>query len=332
MARARNFTSRQEIELAFPNLNPDCPLPIEQFNGLLGEYRLPKAEWVRCQLLDEHGRCNSMHGWGWLGELKGGGEIGFMGHDCAEGHFRKDPRFTELFTEAVARANREISKDALIRRLENRLNDPALRTVLDSAGREWSMLDDQINRIRAQLRPDALRRLSDRLKRRNMEVNIKVLYVEVEIDEKTQKRRDIVKPQEVRWGLLSGVEILDRRRLSRIGGKFSDASAALSQAVASEKTRDNAMKKWAAALEAVQPAVIDLNKIKSALTRFLRPENLRLLWLLESDTVAQISLVNAALELSQRQRISDDVSIATHRVWVQEIRDAHQGFRFEAIG
>jgi hypothetical protein len=331
MGRARRFTSRREIEDAFPKLDADCDLPLDQFNDLLGDYWLPKAEWVRCQLVDEHGRCNEPHGWGWLGELKDGGMVGFMGHDCADRHFRDDPRFAALFAEAAARVGRDIAKNALIKRLGERLSDPALAPTLDAASRKRAALDDQINRIRGLLRPETLRRLMERTKRGNMEVNVKVLYIETEIDEKTKKRRDIVRPQEVRWGVLAGVESLDTRPLNRIGGKLADARTALNQAVASEDQPDKAMKKWAAALESVQPAAGQLYQVEAALVRFLRPENLKLLWLLEKDTFAQIAAVNVALELSLRQRISDEKATATHRAWTQEIRDAHQGFTFEVI-
>lgn len=329
MGRARRFTSRRDIELAFPKLDCDCALPLDQFNDLVGDYWLPKAEWVRCQLVDEHGQCNEPHGWGWLGELKESGMVGFMGHDCADRHFRNDPRFAALFAEAAARAERDIAKNALIKRLGERLSDPALGPTLDAAGRKWAALDDQINKIRRLLRPEILRRLMDRRKRANMEVSIRVLYIETEIDEKTKKRRDLVRPQEVRWGILAGVESLDTRLLNRIGAKLGDARAALSQAIASDEQPDKAMKRWAAALEAVQPAVGELSEIESALVRFLRPENLKLLWLLENDTFAQISAVNVALELSLRRRISDEQASAAHEGWVQEIRDAHQGLSFE---
>jgi len=48
-------------------------------------------------------------------------------------------------------------------------------------------------------------------------------------------------------------------------------------------------------------------------------------------TFGQIAAVRAALELASRRRISDEEAIATHRAWVQAIRDAHKGFSFEVI-
>lgn len=53
MGRGRTFTTRREIEDAFPTLNPDCALPLDQFDNLdlLADYWLPKAEQVRCQVL-----------------------------------------------------------------------------------------------------------------------------------------------------------------------------------------------------------------------------------------------------------------------------------------
>lgn len=332
MARARRFMSRRDIEFAFSKLDPDCPLPLDQFNDLLGDYMLPKAEWVHCQLVDEHGRCNEPHGWGWLGELKESGTVGFMGHVCADRHFRNDPRFAEKFAKAAARVKRDIAKNALIKRLGERLSDPTLGPTLEEADRKWAALNDQINRMRGLLRPESLRRLMERTKRGNMDVNIRVLYVETEIDEKTKKRHDKVKPQQVRWGILAGIEGLDTRSLSRVGGKLADARAALNQAVASEEQPDKAMRRWATSLETVRPAVSELDKIEAAIERFLRPENLKLLWLLEKDAPAQIRAINVALELDRRQRISDELAASTHRAWVQEIRDAHQGFKFEAIG
>lgn len=333
MGRGRTFTTRREIEDAFPTLNPDCPLPLDQFDNLdlLADYWLPKAEQVRCQLLDEHGRCNEPHQWGWLVQLKDTGAVGFLGHDCADRHFRNDPRFAALFAEAVARVERDIAKNTLIKRLEGRLSDPALRPTLDAASRKWEALFERVNQVRGLLRSEILRRLMERTKRGNMDVHVRVLYIEKEIDEKTQRERDVLGPQEVRLGVLAGVESLNMGPINRIGGKFSVARAALREAVASEDQPDKAMKKWAAALEAVQPAVADLYRIEAALARFLHPDNLKLIWLLEKDTFGQIAAVRAALELASRRRISDEEAIATHRAWVQAIRDTHKGFSFEVI-
>ena len=332
MGRARRFTSRREIELAFPTqLDPDCDLPLDQFKDLVGDYMLPKQEWVRCQLVDEHGRCNEEHGHGWLAERMDRTVV-FMGHNCAELRFGSDPRFAALFAEVAARAGRDIEKNALIRRLSKLLSDPTVGPTVDAASRKRALLDDRVNQIRRLLRPETLRRLMERIKRGNMAVRIRVMYVETEIDEKTKKERKVVTPRELGWGILAGVESLNTGPLNRIGGKLSEARAALNQAVASEDHADKTMKTWATALESVLPAARELEGIEAALARFLNPKNLQLLWLLEKDALSQIASVNVALELTSRQRVTDEQAISTHQAWVQEIRDAHQGFRFEVVG
>lgn len=333
MGRARTFTTRRDIDEVFPQLDPECALPLARFDnlGLLADYWLPKAEQVHCQLVDAEGKCNEPHQWGWLVEVKDSGAVGFLGHDCADRHFRNDPRFAAMFADAVARVKRDIAINTLIKRLDERLSDPTLRPTLDGASRRWDALYERLNQVRGLLRSEILRRLMERIKRGNMDVHVRVLYLEKEIDEKTRREREIVRPQEVRLGVLTGVESLNMGPLNRIGGKFSAARAVLGQAVASEDQPDKGMKKWAAALEAVQPAVGDLYRIEAALARFLHPDNLQLIWLLEKDTFAQIAAVRVALELASSRRISDEEAMATHRAWVRAIRDAHMGFAFEVI-
>ncbi len=72
--------------------------------------------------------------------------------------------------------------------------------------------------------------------------------------------RERARRQEFRSGTLSGLEGLDNRPLSRIGGKLADASAALTNAVASIETPVASMQKWAHALEHVRRAGGDLDR------------------------------------------------------------------------
>jgi hypothetical protein len=142
----------------------------------------------------------------------------------------------------------------------------------------------------------------------------------------------LIKRQEFRWGTLSGLEGLDNRPLSRIGGKLADASAALTNAVASIETPVASMQKWAHALEYVRRASGDLDRHESMIDSFCRLENTKLLWLLVKNRFDQIAAANAALEISSRRRITDEEAVAARNAWTQEIRDAYGGREFEIVG
>jgi hypothetical protein len=221
--RAKRFTSRHHAELARPGLRAENPVPLEQFEDLIGDYRFPKSEWVECRLIDEGGKCMKRHGWGWIARLADGTE-GYIGHDCAETRFGADPRFAGRFTAAAARVDKEITTDLLVARLTRLLADPGIRQTLHEALRSWDRLSDGLMRVRARLPRVILDKLTERAKRGNGVVMVKVFYTETEVDEGTGKRRKISKPQNRRWGTLSGLEGLDHRPLSRIGGRLKDVN------------------------------------------------------------------------------------------------------------
>jgi hypothetical protein len=138
--RARRFHSRMDAEAArSPRLHADNPVPLEQFADLVGDYKFPRSEYVRCQLVDQEGRCHRWHGWGYIAQLKDGTE-GYIGHDCAEGHFKADPRFAAMFAAASARVDREITTDLLVARLSELLADVELPITLKAARRRQQRL------------------------------------------------------------------------------------------------------------------------------------------------------------------------------------------------
>lgn len=329
--RAQRFKSRSEAERARPRLSVNNPVPIERFADLIGDYRFPESEWVRCQLIDERGECKQRHGWGWIAQLTDGTE-GYIGHDCAEDRFGADPRFADKFAAAAVRVDREITTDLLVARLTRLLADPNIRQGLNDALRSRDRLDERLMRIRNLLPRAVLDKVSDRAKRRDVEVMVRVLYIETEVDEKSGKRRQVVKPQDRRWGILSGLEGLDNRPLLKIGGHLRDAEAALSQAVASVHQPDRSMQKWASAIEYVERATPEIRQRAALLDSFCRPENLRLLWLLAPGRYDQLAVVNAALEIATRKRVTDEEAGAAHKAWSQEIKDGHAGLDFQVVG
>ncbi len=329
--RAKRFTSRREIEQARARLSPASPIPLDQFADLVGDYRLPKTEQVRCQLVDDTGKCNTLHGWGWIAQLLDGTE-GFIGHDCVEGHFKDDPRFKELFELAAVRAIREITTDALVRRLSQLKADPALPATLNAATSRFGRLHDRILGVRNLLHPEVLRKLRDREKRRNAAVTIRVVYFETEIDEKTKQPRKVTKPQERVWGTLAGLEGLNISPANQIGGRLAEASAALIQSIASIDQPTASMRRWAKALEYVARADAELGRLERSIDSFCRPENLKLLWLLLHHRLDQIAVASTVLEIASRKQPTEADATAARDFWAQEIRDAHDGLGFEIVG
>jgi hypothetical protein len=326
--RAQRFRSRSEAERARPRLSANNPVPLVQFADLIGDYRFPEPEWVRCQLVDERGECKQRHGWGWIAQLTDGSE-GYIGHDCAEDRFGADPRFADKFAAAAIRVDREITTDLLVARLMRSLADPNVRQAESDALRSRDRLSERLMHTRNLLPRAVLDKLSDRAKRRDMEVMVRVLYIETEVDEKTGRRRQVTKPQDRRWGMLSGLEGLDNRPLLKIGSRLRDAEAALSHAVASVDQPDSSLRKWASAIEYVGRAAPEIRQRAALLDSFCRPENLKLLWLLASDRYDQLTVVNAALEIATRKRVTDEEAGAAHMAWSQEIKDAHGGVDFQ---
>jgi hypothetical protein len=328
--RAQRFTSRHEAEAARPRLKPDNPVPLVQFAYLIGDYQFPKPEWVRCQLIDQQGKCKKNHGRGWIVQLTDDSE-GYIGHQCADDHFGKDSRYAGRFAAAKARVSREIETDLLVGRLKVLLEDVRIAQTLNAALRRREQLSERVTQIRDLLRPKLFQALTDRSKRGDTQVLVRVLYEEEEVDEGTGQKRKVLRPQALRWGALVGLESLDYRPLLRIGARLKEAEAALSQAVASVDQPLRQMQKWAAALEYVPRADAELDKHDAPLRSFCQPDNVKLLWLLAKDRFGQLAAVNAALEIATRKRISEKEAETTRDVWRQEIRATH-GRDFEVIG
>jgi hypothetical protein len=331
MERARRFTSRLEAKTARPRLDDTCPIPLEKFKDLIGDYIFPKTEYVRCQLVDQKGKCRKLHGWGWIAQIEGGAE-GFIGHDCADDQFRADPRFAGLFAAAAARASREITTDALVERLRSLLQDPNTRSVLDAAVRKQQRVSDRIVRLRNHLNQIILKKLTARAKLNDGSVLIKILYVETEVDEKTGREYKVTRPQEHRWGTLVGLEAINNAATLKIGRRLSEARAALANAVASAILPDKQLSKWANSLEYIARAEADLSRQEVLVDNFTRPENLKLLWLLAQSRLEQIAIVTTVLEIGTRKPVTEGDATAARDTWAQEIRDAYVRREFEVVG
>lgn len=329
--RAQRFTSRREAELGRPRLSADNPVCLEQFADLVGDYRFPKPEWIRCQLVDEKGRCKRLHGWGWVAQLADGTE-GYIGHDCADDHFKADPRFAGKFANAAARVDREITTDLAVARLRRLIADPNIRVTLDTAMRRRNRLSGRLMRLRNLLPLVVFKKVVDRAKRGDTAIMVRILYVEIEIDEKTKRRREVVTSKQLRWGTLTNLEGLDDRPLLKIGRRLAEADTALVRAVAAVDQPVRSMQKWAAALEYVDRVATDLDKHEALIDGFSRPENLKLLWLLAEDRFDQLAVINAAIEITTQKRVTDEQAETARKAWSQEIKDAHGGREFQVAG
>jgi len=93
--------------------------------------------------------------------------------------------------------------------------------VLNAALGQRQQLEDQVMRMRNLLSPELVKKLAARAKLGDAAVSVRVLYIEVEVDEKTKRRREVIKPEEFRWGTLKGLA-----RLSAIGKDARKAAIA----------------------------------------------------------------------------------------------------------
>lgn len=84
-ASVRHFASLAEIS-ALPCFEPDAPMRVEDYSGLVGWYRFEGLP-VRCCLLKPNGNsCQKPHGTGWLAR-RADGVITVIGGDCAKEKF-----------------------------------------------------------------------------------------------------------------------------------------------------------------------------------------------------------------------------------------------------
>ncbi len=283
---------------------------------------------MRCQLIDEKGKCKRAHGWGWIAQLRDGTE-GYIGHDCAEGHFQADPRYAGMFLAASARVDEEITTDQLISRLQGLLSNSEVATTLNLAWNRWRAISDRIGTLRLGLAPDIRAKLLDKLKRGDNAVLINVLYIEWKESERTGEKRQVIKPRPVRWGHLSGLEILKSNKISQVGRRLAEANDAGLAATASIDQKTEKMNKWASALEYWQRAHRDLDEIEATVGSFCLPQNLKLLWLFASKRKDQVALVRTALELTSQSTISEAEASITRDNWEREVVTAHNGLEFE---
>lgn len=328
--RAKRYRSRTEAERDRPRLSRDNPVSLKEFVDLVGDYEFPKAEYVRCQLVDDTGKCHQLHGSGWIAQLMDESE-GYIGHDCAEGHFATNPRFASLFTAAAERVSREITIGQLVAALTTVLANPGLSEALNDLKRRWDLIHNRAMNLQARLTDPLRKELTARRKAGNANVMIRVHYVETEIDAQGREHK-LVRHQPVRWGALSGLQALDPRPLSKIGQRLNDAKSALEKAVASEDQPQKQLGKWVADLEYIERAEEDLRQYETSLEAFCRPENLKLLWLLLQGRFEQRAAIRVAIDIASRRQVSDTEVDAARDAWVQEIKAAQGGRDFDVVG
>ena len=314
-----------------PNLDFERPVPLAEFDDLISDYMFPKPDWLHCQLVDEKGKCKRLHGWGWITVLKNG-DVGCIGHNCAEEHFAGDPRFADKFRAAAARLDREITINMAVKRLRGLLADAELPASVRTLVRRQNQLEHRLANIRGLLRAELLKRLTARAKAGRNEVAVLMVEVKEETDEKTKRTKKVIEKTVFRVGSFAGLAGLNLSPLSRIGGKLGEANAALTNAVASIDQPIKSLQKWASAIDYVRNADMKLSHHESMLERFCQLENLKLLWLLTADRFQQLAAVYAGLEIHSGRHITEPEATATHDAWKRDVRAALQGREFEILG
>jgi len=106
----RTFGSLQEIR-ALDNFAENEPLPIAQYEKLIGDYVLP--EKVYCCMEKDNGQlCQRAHNRGWVAQLKNG-KITIVGNHCAKVKFGADSRLVSDTSKYENEKNRLAKLSAL---------------------------------------------------------------------------------------------------------------------------------------------------------------------------------------------------------------------------
>jgi len=318
---SEEFRSPRQVEKARPQLDPSCRITWEQFAGLVGKYVFRSNEWQFCQMHEHGSACSRLHGSGWVVKRKDGRE-GYLARECA--HFADESKFSS----EVSRIDRELRIDVLASRLSTAMSDPSLGSRLDRALQRQEELCSSVLQSHQRWPSRLMSQLEVMAKAGRQHVVIDVRSLEYD----EYQRRSAYHWQPVSVGTVVGLESFDSFRVRQIGWRLHAALTAWNAATALQGVAEQTMRAWAEALEDLPNCEAELGAIATASKAFVRPENLKLLWLLVRRHADQMAVIRAALECENGHVVSDLLVEQTRAAWDREIRKANGGRDFRRLG
>jgi len=318
---SEEFRSPRQVEKARPQLDTSCRITREQFAGLVGKYVFRFSEWQFCQMHERGSACRRLHGSGWVVQRKDGRE-GYIARGCA--HFADETSFRS----EVSRIDRDLRIAALLSRLSVVLSDPSLGSRLKKALQRQDEVFKSVLESRQRWPGRLMSQLEAMAKAGKRQVVIDVHSLEYD----EYQRRSVYHWQPVTVGSVTGLESFDSFRVRQIGCRLNEASMALGSAAALQEVPELTLQAWAEALEDLPNCEAELDAIATASKAFVRPENLKLLWLLVRRYADQVEVIRTALECANGHVVSDLLVEQTRVAWDQEIRKAYGGRDFRRLG
>jgi hypothetical protein len=278
--RALHFSSRHEIETR-PDFDGSCLVTRQNYAGLIGDYALPQADRVQCQLQRKRDRCNQSHGIGWVARTKDGHEA-YIGHDCADKYFGARSEFAQ----DRARAVRELEVDRLIARIVKVRADPKVPNRLFELWTELGRLYGITKGLIERLPPEVVRNIRAMAKLGRPEVTLE--FMREERTDDPDKPRLIWEPISI--GAVRGVAALDLENLRALANDVRATQKALAAPTISRDTQIRELRGLAKMLEA--PPQIDTQTTAAAerWEMFYEAENIELCAFLTKEEGAQIQV------------------------------------------
>lgn len=263
--RALHFSSRREIE-ARSAFDASCLVTRENYAGLIGDYNLPEADRVACQLQRKHGRCNQSHGIGWIARTSDGNEA-YIGGDCADRYFGARSEFAQ----DRARANREIEIDSLLERLRTAHADPNIPQRVGTVLEELRRIHDETRQLIEMLPREVVNSV-----RRMAKVGSSAVIIEVRHEEPSDRPHE--KPT-VTWqpqsiGAIRGVAALYTFGLRAIGDEVRAVKSAWDERQLSRATPVKVLRNHAQTMESLPSIEAKLTTAAQAWNAFREQTNL----------------------------------------------------------
>jgi predicted metal-dependent hydrolase len=288
-----------------------CVISKENFEDLVGDYDFDHD--VKCQVERKGTKdilCGHDHQKGYLGRRIGGKE-GLIGRVCADLYFEGH----KAFAAKRSFVTRELAIDDLIFRLQSIQRDGTFLSNVNALTERLRDAREKSKSLLEDLPRDIHERLRAMAKARNAILNIAVRFMEKVEDDRTGKISEVANWVTQAAGSVSGIEIVDRTEIIRLGralGALGEAFEALDTRRELGRTRLRSQLKI---LESIAEYESRLLTIEKQYQSFANPENLRNLWMLSRTQASQL----ACLRLAAHSVGATDLKESTLRTQLQQI-------------
>jgi hypothetical protein len=275
-----------------PGFDCTCIITRENYGGIIGDYDLPKIEWVSCQLQRKQGRCNQDHGYGFLARVKGDpAKEGYIGGVCGDKYFKGH----STFARDRARAVREIEVDSLSTRLRAIAADPTFLPKVDALRERLRVVREHSQKLLDKLPDDVARKLRDMAKNQNANLEIEVEYIDRVEDEKTKKIREVPRWVPAIAGAITGLSVANRMPIHQLGGELTAIRKAFVSLDARRELGKQKLQAQLKVLDQVMGLDTQVAAFEGVWLAFRRPANLGNLWMLSRRKDSQLECMRASV-------------------------------------